>query len=50
MPVVWAFGTLNTRRDEQLPASTVTWRSLILLWKTAELKVMPRFEYLTPAS
>ena len=39
-----------TRRDEQLPASSVTCRSLILLWKTAALNVMPRREYFTPAS
>ena len=50
MPVVCALGTLNTMRDEQLPASTVTCRFLMSVWKTAALKVMPRFEYLTPAS
>ena len=50
MPVLCAFGPLKTRRDEQLPASTVTCKSLISLWKAAALKVRPAFEYLTPAS
>ena len=50
MPVECALGTLNTTRDEQLPAVSVTWRSRISLWNTAELKVIPPFEYLTPAS
>ena len=49
-PVVCALGTLKTTRDEQLPASAVTCRFLIWLWKAAALKVMPCFEYLTPAS
>ena len=49
-PVECALGTLNTTRDEQDPASSVTWRSFIWVWNAAALKRIPGRCTLTPTS